>query len=157
MQLYALKKDFLMRFFSLVSLSRGLKIYGCGSVWQERFCFHMGIRRALFLLHISLGTAKQRFVLHLLIYQFYSTTLLQRKSKFTLVDIMWGLQSNRIDKKHFGAEQILLSCFILCCEHGISQSNWHFFTSIFCMQVYFHSICHTSIQPWHILLQIQAL
>lgn len=25
MQLYALKKDFLMRFFSLVSLSRGLK------------------------------------------------------------------------------------------------------------------------------------
>lgn len=72
-----------------------------------------------------------------LIYQFYSTRLIPRKSKFTLVDIMWGLHSNRIGKKLFGAEQIFLFCFIFCCDHGISQSTRHFFTAVFCMQIYF--------------------
>lgn len=90
-------------------------------------------------------------------YEFYSTRLIQKKPKFTLVDTMWGLHSKRIDKKRLGAEQISLSCFILCCDHGVCQSKWHFFTAVFCMQEYFHNIYYTSIQPWHILLQIQPL
>lgn len=157
MQLYALKKDFWMRWFSPASFNRGLKYMAVALFRKNSSLFHMGIGHVLFLWHSCLGTAKQRFVLHFLIYQFYSTRLIQRKSKFTLVDIMWGLHSNRIGKKLLRAEQIFLSCFIFCCDHGISQSNWCFFTAVFCMQIYFHNICHTSIQSWHILLQIQPL
>lgn len=77
-------------------------MYGCGSIQAELVCFHVGNSHALLLWHISLERAKQRFVLHFFIYQFYSTRLIQRKSKFTLVDIMWPLHSNRIGKKLFG-------------------------------------------------------
>lgn len=150
MQLYALKRDFLMRWFSLASLNRDLK-YMAVALFNKKSSVCIWVSAMLCFCDISV-LGQQNF----LIYQFYSTRLIQRKSKFTLIDIVWGLHSNRSGEKLFGAEQIFLSWFIFCCDRGI-QSVWHFFTAVFSMQVYFHNICHTSIQSWHILLQIQPL
>lgn len=79
MQLYALKKDFLMRWFSLASLNKGLK-YVAVALLSKNSSVSIWVSAMLCFCDISvLGQQTRDLFCTFFMYQFYSTRLIWKK------------------------------------------------------------------------------